>query len=60
MFDFESQLEALANFGLRFLLDDNEIQDTVVLKFLVEEGLIDISDYVNLDEEHKAWKELEE
>jgi hypothetical protein len=61
MFDLESKLIALAeNYGLAFLLEQNDISNYVVIKFLVEEGLIDMDDYFNLDVEIEEWKRVEE
>ena len=61
MFDFESRLEALVeNFGLAHLLEENEITEEFVIKFLIEEGMIDLNDYFNTDAEYKHWKEQEE
>lgn len=61
MFDLESKLNALAeNYGLQLLLDQNDISAYVVVKFLVEEGYIDLDDYFNLDVELEEWKRIEE
>ena len=61
MFDLESQLQALAdNFGLAYLLEQNEITELFVIRFLVEEGMIDLRDYFNTDAEMQHWKEWEE
>ena len=61
MFDFDSKLKALVeNYGLMILLEQNEIAEEFVVKFLIEEGLIDFDDYINVDEEMEHWKELEE
>lgn len=61
MFDFDSKLKALVeNYGLMILLEQNEITEEFVVKFLIEEGLIDFDDYINVDEEMEHWKELEE
>lgn len=61
MFDFESKLRALVeNFGLMFLLEDNDITEEFVIKLLLDEGFINFDDYINLDEEMQEWKRIEE
>lgn len=61
MFDFDSKLQALVeNYGLAFLLEDNEITDEFVIRFLIEEGMISFDSYFNTDAEMEHWKELEE
>jgi hypothetical protein len=61
MFDLESQLQALVeNYGLAYLLEENEITEYYVIKFLVDEGMIDLRDYFNTDAEYEHWKEQEE
>jgi len=61
LFDFQSKLTALVeNFGLMFLLEDNEITEEFVIKFLLDERLISFDDYLNLDEEMQEWKRIEE
>lgn len=61
MFDFESKLRALVeNFGLMFLLEDNDIAEEFVIKLLLDEGFINFDDYINLDEEMQEWKRIEE
>jgi hypothetical protein len=61
MFDFESKLRALVeNFGLAYLLEDNEITEEFVVKFLIEERMINFEDYFNTDAEMQYWKEMEE
>lgn len=61
MFDFDSKLKALVeNYGLMILLEQNEITEEFVVKFLIEEGLIDFDDYINVDEEMEEWKRNEE
>lgn len=61
MFDFESRIQALVeNYGLAFLLEENEITDEFVVRFLVEEGMICFDDYFNTDAEYEHWKEQEE
>jgi|TARA_R100000231_G_scaffold100338_1_gene74757 hypothetical protein len=61
MFDFESKINALVeNYGLSLILEQKEISEFHVIKLLVENDLIDLDDYFNLDNEYKAWKEQEE
>jgi hypothetical protein len=61
MFDYESKLKALVeNYGLAFLLEENDISEEFVIRFLVDEGMIDFDDYFNTDEEQRWWKEIEE
>ena len=42
------------------ILEQKEISEFHVIKLLVENDLIDLDDYINLDNEYKAWKEQEE
>jgi hypothetical protein len=61
VFDFDSKLKALVeNYGLMILLEQNDITEEFVVKLLLEEGLINFDDYINVDEEMEHWKELEE
>lgn len=61
MFDFESKLIALVdNYGLMMLLEMNDITEETVIKYLIEEGLIDLDNYFNTDAEMDYWKEQEE
>jgi hypothetical protein len=61
MFDFESKLRALVeNYGLMLLLEQNEITEEFIIRFLVDENLIDFDDYINVDEEMQEWKRTEE
>lgn len=61
MFDFESKLRALVeNYGLAYLLEDNEITEEFVIKFLIEERMVSFEDYFNTDAEMQYWKEMEE
>lgn len=61
MFDFDSKLQALVdNYGLAYLLEDNEITEHYVIRFLIEEGMVDFDDYFNTDAEMQHWKEMEE
>lgn len=60
MFDFESKLNALAdNYGIELLLEQNDITPHLIIKFLIDEKLIDLDDYFNTDVEMEQWKELE-
>lgn len=61
MFDLSSKIIALVeNFGLLWLLEDNEITEEFVVRYLVDEGYINPEDYFNTDAEMKEWKRLEE
>jgi|TARA_B110000977_G_scaffold78666_1_gene105854 hypothetical protein len=61
MFDLSSRIIALVeNFGLLWLLEDNEITEELVVRYLVDEGFIDPEDYFNTDAEMEEWKRLEE
>lgn len=61
MFDYDSKLRALAeNYGLMLLLEQNDISEEFVIRFLVDEGLIDFDDYFNTDAEQRWWKEIEQ
>ena len=61
MFDFESKINALVeNYGLSLILEQKEISEFHVIKLLIENDLVDLDDYFNLDNEYKAWKEQEE
>ena len=61
MLDEESKIIARAeNYDLQFRLEENDIRNTFVIKDLVEEGLIDLEDYFNLDAEIEEWRRLEE
>ena len=61
MFDLDSKLRALVeNYGLELLLEQNEISARLVIEYLVDEGLIDLDDYFNLDAEMAEWKRIEE
>jgi len=60
LFDFESKLDALAdNYGIELILEQNDITPQLVIKFLIDEKLIDLDDYFNTDNEMETWKELE-
>jgi hypothetical protein len=61
MFDEDSKIQALVeNYGLSLLLEQNEIEEYFIVKYLVEEGMIDLNEYFNLDAEMQEWKEMEE
>lgn len=61
MFDLDSKLRALVeNYGLALLLEQNEISELLIVKFLIDEKLIDLDDYFNLDAEMAEWKRIEE
>jgi hypothetical protein len=61
MFDLDSKLRALVeNYGLELLLEQNEISERLIIEYLVDEGLIDLDDYFNLDAEMAEWKRIEE
>ena len=61
MFDEDSKIHALVeNYGLSLLLEQNEIEEYCIVKYLVEEGMIDLNEYFNLDAEMQEWKEMEE
>ena len=61
MFDFESKLRALVeNYGLMLLLEQNEITEEFVIRFLLDEGMISFDDYINIDAELEEWTRIEE
>jgi hypothetical protein len=61
LFDFESKLIALVdNYGLMLLLEMNDISEETVVKYLIDEGLIDLDNYFNLDAELEEWERIEE
>lgn len=61
MFDYDSKLRALVeNYGLLLLLEQNDITEEKVIEWLIEERLIDLEDYFNMDAELEHWKELEQ
>jgi hypothetical protein len=61
MFDYDSKLRALVeNYGLALLLEQNDISEERVIEWLVDEKLIDLEDYFNMDAELEHWKELEQ
>lgn len=61
MFDLESKIRTLAHdFDLLWLLEESDISVEHVLKLLVDEGLLDPSDFVdtsNEEEEIQGWEE---
>ena len=60
MLDQESKIIALIeNYGVVLLLEQNDVSEYVVVKFLVEEGLLDLDDYFNFDSEIEEWERKE-
>ncbi len=61
MFDLDSKIRALVeNYGLELLLEQNEISERLIIEYLVDESLINLDDYFNLDAEMAEWKRIEE
>jgi|TARA_R100000951_G_scaffold25287_2_gene21357 hypothetical protein len=61
MFDLDSKIVALVeNYGLELLLEQNEISERLIVEYLLDEKLIDLDDYFNLDAEMAEWKRVEE
>jgi hypothetical protein len=61
LFTLDNKIEALVeNYGIVLLLEQNEITEGTVVRFLVDEGLIDLDDYFNLDAEYDWWEEQTE
>lgn len=61
MFTLDNKIEALVeNYGIVLLLEQNEITEGTVVRFLVDEGFIDLDDYFNLDAEYDWWEEQTE
>ena len=61
MFDLDSKIRALVeNYGLGLILEQNEISERLIIEYLVDEKLIDLDDYFNLDAEMAEWKRIEE
>lgn len=61
MLDEESKIRALAdNYDLEFLLEESDVRVIHVIKYLVDEGFLDLDDYFNFDAELKEWRRLEE
>jgi hypothetical protein len=61
LFTLDNKIEALVeNYGIVLLLEQNEIAEGTVVRFLVDEGLIDLDDYFNLDAEYDWWEEQTE
>lgn len=59
MFDFNSKLEALVeNYGIELLLEQNDITPEFIIRFLIDEKLINLNDYFNTDVEMEQWEEL--
>lgn len=60
MLDQESKIVALIeNYGVVLLLEQNDVSEYVVVKFLVEEGFLDLDDYFNFDSEIEEWEKNE-
>lgn len=58
MFDLESKIQALTdNYGLMELLAQNDIAEEFVIRFLVDEGMLDLEDIFNTDAEMEYWEE---
>ena len=61
MLDEESKIRALAdNYDLEFLLEESDVRVMHVIKYLVDEGFLDLDDYFNFDAELEEWRRLEE
>lgn len=61
MFDEESKIRALAdNYDLEFLLAESDVRVIHVIKYLVDEGFLDLDDYFNFDAEIEEWRRIEE
>jgi uncharacterized protein (DUF849 family) len=61
MLDEESKIRALAdNYDLEFLLEESDVRVMHVIKYLVDEGFLDLDDYFNFDAEIEEWRRLEE
>jgi hypothetical protein len=61
LFTLDNKIEALVeNYGIVLLLEQNEIAEGTVVRFLVDEGFIDLDDYFNLDAEYDWWEEQTE
>jgi hypothetical protein len=61
LFTLDNKIEALVeNYGIVLLLEQNEITEGTVVRFLVDEGFIDLDDYFNLDAEYDWWEEQTE
>ena len=61
MLDEESKIRALAdNYDLDILLEESDVRVIHVIKYLVDEGFLDLDDYFNFDAELEEWRRLEE
>ena len=61
MFDHDSKIEALvSNYGLKLLMEQNDLDEEAIIRKLVDDGTINMNDYFYLDIEIKQWKELEQ
>jgi len=61
MFDHDSKIEALVNnYGLKLLMEQNDLDEEAIIRKLVDDGTINTNDYFYLDVEIKQWKEQEQ
>ena len=61
MFDHDSKIEALVgNYGLKLLMEQNDLDEEAIIRKLVVDGTINMNDYFYLDVEIKQWKEQEQ
>tara|TARA_R100001510_G_C7612972_1_gene175939 strand:- start:248 stop:433 length:186 start_codon:yes stop_codon:yes gene_type:complete len=61
MFDHDSKIEALVNnYGLKLLMEQNDLDEEAIIRKLVDDGTINTDDYFYLDIEIKQWEELED
>ena len=61
MFDHDSKIEALVgNYGLKLLMEQNDLDEEAIIRKLVIDGTINMNDYFYLDVEIKQWKEQEQ
>ena len=61
MFDHDSKIEALVgNYGLKLLMEQNDLDEEAIIRKLVDDGTINMNDYFYLDVEIKQWKEQEQ
>ena len=60
MFDHDSKIEALVdNYGLKLLMEQNDLDEEAIIRKLVDDGTINMNDYFYLDIEIKEWTNLE-
>ena len=61
MFDHDSKIEALVNnYGLKLLMEQNDLDEEAIIRKLVDDGTINTNDYFYLDVDIKQWKEQEQ